>query len=166
MATALTQSSGCLQEIFENILNRSITWPGDAEDMSPGCTDLIDRLLAVDPCFRLGHRGAGEIKLHPWFRGLDWATLSRQKAAFIPALNNAYDTSYFLAKPVRSPGPLSVLIWASMASSSAFMMLHRMSFRKARNVGVLTGVAVTSSHQIYAYAFMMVTGRPCFCSFV
>ena len=69
--------------------------------MSPDCTDLIDNLLAVDPCTRLGHRGAGEIKLHAWFQGLDWATLSRQKAAFIPALNNAYDTSYFLAKPVR-----------------------------------------------------------------
>ena len=97
-----------LQEIFENILNRSIIWPEDAEDMSPDCTDLIDRLLALDPCVRLGHRGAGEIKLHPWFRGLDWATLSRQKAAFIPALNHAYDTSYFMAKPVRlCPAPLS-----------------------------------------------------------
>ncbi|KAK9837045.1 hypothetical protein WJX84_010231, partial [Apatococcus fuscideae] len=90
------------EEIFENILNRSIIWPEDADDMSPDCTDLIDRLLAVDPCSRLGHRGAGEIKLHPWFKGLDWATLSRQKAAFIPALNNAYDTSYFLAKPVSA----------------------------------------------------------------
>lgn len=103
-----------MQEIFENILNRSIIWPEDAEDMSPDCTDLIDQLLAVDPCSRLGHRGAGEIKLHPWFKGLDWATLSRQKAAFIPALNNAYDTSYFLAKPVRPRCPLCSFSLASV----------------------------------------------------
>jgi len=36
--------------------------------VSEECRDLISRLLEGDPEKRLGHRGAGEIKLHPWFK--------------------------------------------------------------------------------------------------
>lgn len=68
--------------------------------VSPECRDLIERLLALDPRGRLGHRGAGEIKLHPWFEGVDWPSLARQKAAFIPAPDCETDTSYFSSKPV------------------------------------------------------------------
>ena len=42
-----------------------------------------------------------QVKLHPWFRGLDWASLARTKAAFIPTVEHEYDTSYFATKPVR-----------------------------------------------------------------
>lgn len=42
-----------------------------------------------------------QVKLHPWFAGLDWASLARQKAAFVPTLEHEYDTSYFAIKPVR-----------------------------------------------------------------
>ena len=42
-----------------------------------------------------------QVKLHPWFRGLDWASLARTKAAFIPSVDHEYDTSYFTSKPVR-----------------------------------------------------------------
>jgi len=53
-----------VQEIFENILNRNLRWPeGEgAEDISPECKDLVNRLLASDPEERLGHRGAGEVR--------------------------------------------------------------------------------------------------------
>ncbi len=44
-----------------------------------------------------------QVKLHPWFVGLDWASLARQKAAFVPTLDNEFDTSYFACKPVRAP---------------------------------------------------------------
>lgn len=47
------------EEIFDNILDRRITWP-DEEDMSPECRDLIDKLLQPNPLKRFGHRGAGE----------------------------------------------------------------------------------------------------------
>ena len=47
-----------LQEIFDNILERRIEWP---EDLTPGCRDLIDRLLCSDPTRRLGSRGATEV---------------------------------------------------------------------------------------------------------
>lgn len=47
------------EEIFDNILDRAITWPDDPEDMDANCQDLIDRLLHSNPIMRLGHRGAG-----------------------------------------------------------------------------------------------------------
>lgn len=92
------------QEIFDNILDRNITWPDDS-DMSDQCRDLVDQLLSIDPRDRLGRRGAAEIKLHPWFHGLDWTTLARAKAAFIPSLESETDTQYFAHKPVRQLRP-------------------------------------------------------------
>lgn len=49
------------QEIFDNILDRRIEWPG-VEELSPECRDLIERLLTIDVQQRLGHRGAGEVR--------------------------------------------------------------------------------------------------------
>lgn len=45
-------------------------------------------------------RGAGEVKLHPWFAGVDWPSLARQKVAFVPQPDCDTDTSYFSSKPV------------------------------------------------------------------
>ncbi len=47
---------------------------------------------------RLGHRGAGEVKLHPWFKDVDWPNLSISKAAFIPVVDDETDTTYFEQK--------------------------------------------------------------------
>ncbi|MEW5305926.1 MAG: hypothetical protein WDW36_008437 [Sanguina aurantia] len=87
------------EEIFDNILDRRITWP-DEDEMSAECCDLVDRLLTPNPLKRIGHRGAGEIKMHPWFAGMDWTDLARSKAAFIPQVEDETDTSYFEAKHV------------------------------------------------------------------
>lgn len=35
------------------------------------------------------------MKDHPYFCGLDWTSLLRQKAEFVPQLDNEDDTSYF-----------------------------------------------------------------------
>ena len=41
------------------------------------------------------------MKLHPWFADLNWSTLARSKAAFIPSLESDTDVSYFQSrKPV------------------------------------------------------------------
>ena len=56
-------------------------------------------------------RGAGEIKLHPWFRGLDWTSLARTKAAFVPACDDELDTSYFHPKTVSVSWPPRRLTW-------------------------------------------------------
>ena len=61
----------------------------------------IHRQLHADSAAFLAGRGAGEIKLHPWFHGLDWTTLARTKAAFVPSVDDELDTSYFHPKSVR-----------------------------------------------------------------
>ncbi|XP_061362632.1 LOW QUALITY PROTEIN: probable serine/threonine protein kinase IREH1 [Gastrolobium bilobum] len=86
------------QTIFDNILNRKIPWPTVPEEMSPEAQDLIDRLLTEDPNQRLGARGASEVKQHVFFKDINWDTLARQKAAFVPASESALDTSYFTSR--------------------------------------------------------------------
>jgi serine/threonine protein kinase len=86
------------QIIFDNILNRHIPWPAIPAYMSYEAQDLIDRLLTEDPNERLGAKGAAEVKAHPFFKDINWDTLARQKAAFIPSPDNAHDTSYFASR--------------------------------------------------------------------
>jgi hypothetical protein len=38
--------------------------------------------------------------MHPWFAGVDWPSLARQKVAFVPQPDCETDTSYFSSKPV------------------------------------------------------------------
>ncbi|KAK7291357.1 hypothetical protein RIF29_06431 [Crotalaria pallida] len=86
------------QSIFDNILNRKIPWPAVPDEMSPEAQDLIDRLLTEDPDQRLGARGASEVKQHVFFKDINWDTLARQKAAFVPASESPLDTSYFFSR--------------------------------------------------------------------
>ncbi|XP_021747282.1 probable serine/threonine protein kinase IREH1 [Chenopodium quinoa] len=86
------------QIIFDNILNRNIPWPRVPDEMSSEAADLIDKLLTEDPNQRLGAKGASEVKAHPFFRDINWDTLARQKAAFVPASESADDTSYFTSR--------------------------------------------------------------------
>ncbi|XP_041998474.1 probable serine/threonine protein kinase IREH1 isoform X1 [Salvia splendens] len=86
------------QKIFDNILNRNIPWPVGPDELSYEAFDLIDRLLTEDPNQRLGAVGASEVKEHPFFRDINWDTLARQKAAFVPASEGATDTSYFTSR--------------------------------------------------------------------
>ncbi|EOY21408.1 Kinase superfamily protein isoform 8, partial [Theobroma cacao] len=86
------------QTIFDNILNRKIPWPRVSEEMSLEAKDLIDRLLTEDPHQRLGARGASEVKQHVFFKDINWDTLARQKAAFVPTSESALDTSYFTSR--------------------------------------------------------------------
>ena len=98
------------EQIFDNILERALSWPAGDGALSAECCNLIERLLTLDPAQRLGHRGAAEVKLHPWFAGLDWANLARTKAAFVPVLDGDTDTGYFTAKPVGMQAMLYVLL--------------------------------------------------------
>lgn len=47
---------------------------------------------------------AYEVKQHPFFTGLDWTGLLRQKAEFIPQLESEDDTSYFDSKAIGGMG--------------------------------------------------------------
>ncbi|KAF3777895.1 hypothetical protein EJ110_NYTH44699 [Nymphaea thermarum] len=41
---------------------------------------------------------AMQVKNHVFFRDINWETLARQKAAFVPAAEDACDTSYFACR--------------------------------------------------------------------
>ncbi|XP_042396544.1 probable serine/threonine protein kinase IREH1 isoform X1 [Zingiber officinale] len=91
------------QKIFDNILNCKIPWPKVPEEMSFEAYDLIDKLLTEDPHQRLGAEGASEVKEHMFFKDINWDTLARQKAAFVPSSDNALDTSYFTSRYSWNP---------------------------------------------------------------
>ncbi|KAL8161781.1 hypothetical protein V2J09_013270 [Rumex salicifolius] len=106
------------QQIFDNIMNKDIPWPRIPEEMSYEAYDLIDKLLTENPVQRLGATGSGEVKSHPFFKNISWATLERQKASFdcfstslmmmsqamfIPSAEGAFDTSYFMSRYIWNP---------------------------------------------------------------
>nr|XP_043633754.1 probable serine/threonine protein kinase IRE [Erigeron canadensis] len=90
------------QQIFANIMNRDIPWPQIPGDMSLEAFDLIDNLLIDNPLQRLGATGAGEVKRHSFFKNINWDTLARQKATFIPS-GDTLDTSYFMSRYIWNP---------------------------------------------------------------
>lgn len=96
------------QQIFNNILNRDIPWPQVPEEMSHEAYDLIKKLLIENPVQRLGATGAGEVKRHSYFKDINWDTLARQKAAFIPSAE-AHDTSYFMSRYIWNTEEENVL---------------------------------------------------------
>lgn len=79
--------------------NRIIAWPDAEDDDVPAdAKAIIEELLCNDPYYRLGGSfmgGVQGVKQHPFFDELDWETLLRQKAEFVPSLDGEEDTSYF-----------------------------------------------------------------------
>jgi hypothetical protein len=67
-----------------------------------------------------------QVKLHPWFAGLDWASLARHKAAFVPTLEHEYDTSYFASKPVRS---------SPSGTSASYQLFLKLAVQVAASAG-------------------------------
>ncbi|XP_039145925.1 probable serine/threonine protein kinase IREH1 isoform X1 [Dioscorea cayenensis subsp. rotundata] len=106
------------QIIFENILNRKIPWPQVPEEMSFDAQDLIDKLLTEDPNQRLGAKGASEVKKHPFFKDINWDTLARQKAAFVPSSESALDTSYFTSRYSWNPSDQNIYEASEFEDSS------------------------------------------------
>uniref|UniRef100_A0A8C1PHF7 non-specific serine/threonine protein kinase n=1 Tax=Cyprinus carpio TaxID=7962 RepID=A0A8C1PHF7_CYPCA len=84
------------EELFGQVISDEINWP-EGEDAPPAdAQELITLLLRQNPLERLGTAGgAYEVKHHQFFHSLDWNSLLRQKAEFIPQLESEDDTSYF-----------------------------------------------------------------------
>ncbi|XP_056600899.1 microtubule-associated serine/threonine-protein kinase 4 isoform X3 [Triplophysa dalaica] len=83
------------EELFGQVISDEINWP-EGEDAPPiDAQELITLLLKQNPLERLGSGGAYEVKHHQFFHSLDWNSLLRQKAEFIPQLESEDDTSYF-----------------------------------------------------------------------
>nr|GLL42716.1 serine/threonine-protein kinase tricorner [Ipomoea trifida] len=72
-----------------------LKFPEEAR-LSPEAKDLISKLLC-NVSRRIGSKskGADEIKVHPWFEGIDWDRIYQMKAAFIPEVNDELDTQNF-----------------------------------------------------------------------
>ncbi|XP_065090879.1 microtubule-associated serine/threonine-protein kinase 3 [Ochlerotatus camptorhynchus] len=84
------------EELFAHTVNDDIEWPNNDDwPIQDETKDLITVLLQQNPRDRLGTGGAHEVKEHYYFIGLDWNNLLRQKAEFVPQLDNEEDTSYF-----------------------------------------------------------------------
>uniref|UniRef100_A0A8C2KU77 non-specific serine/threonine protein kinase n=1 Tax=Cyprinus carpio TaxID=7962 RepID=A0A8C2KU77_CYPCA len=83
------------EELFGQVISDEIIWPEGDEALPPDAQDLISKLLRQNPLERLGTGSAFEVKQHRFFTDLDWNSLLRQKAEFIPQLESEDDTSYF-----------------------------------------------------------------------
>ncbi|XP_027148079.1 serine/threonine-protein kinase tricorner isoform X1 [Coffea eugenioides] len=70
-----------------------LKFPEEAK-LSAEAKDLISKLLC-NVTQRLGSKGADEIKVHPWFKGVDWDRIYQMEAAFIPEVNDELDTQNF-----------------------------------------------------------------------
>ncbi|XP_018565731.1 microtubule-associated serine/threonine-protein kinase 3 isoform X3 [Anoplophora glabripennis] len=84
------------EELFAHTVQDDIEWPENEDwPVQEEAKDLITTLLQHSPRDRLGTGGAHEVKEHVYFYGLDWNSLLRQKAEFVPQLEHDEDTSYF-----------------------------------------------------------------------
>ncbi|XP_065338341.1 microtubule-associated serine/threonine-protein kinase 3 isoform X2 [Cloeon dipterum] len=84
------------EELFAHAVNDDIEWPDEKEfPIQLETKDIISSLLQQNPRDRLGVGGPNEVKEHPYFDTLNWNSLLRQKAEFVPQLEHEEDTSYF-----------------------------------------------------------------------
>ncbi|KAJ3340194.1 Serine/threonine-protein kinase [Gonapodya sp. JEL0774] len=83
-------------ETYRKILNHRdhLYFPEDVH-VSREAEDLIRRLIC-DPQYRLP---VADIKRHPFFRNVDWATIRNLRPPLVPELKSITDTSYFDEMP-------------------------------------------------------------------
>ncbi|KAF0298566.1 Serine/threonine-protein kinase greatwall [Amphibalanus amphitrite] len=80
------------EAVFQNILKRDIPWPEEDESFSPAAGSAVDELLCFDPSER---PALARLRAMPLFSGLDWERLLEQPGPFVPAPDDATDTTYF-----------------------------------------------------------------------
>ncbi|XP_070780671.1 microtubule-associated serine/threonine-protein kinase 3 [Enoplosus armatus] len=89
------------EQLFGQVISDEINWPDGEDAPPPDAQELITLLLRQNPLERMGAGGAAEVKQHQFFHNLDWNSLLRQKAEFIPQLESEDDTSYFDTRSER-----------------------------------------------------------------
>ena len=85
-------------ELFANVIQGQIDWESFLADemFCSEAKSLIEQLLEPDPSKRLGTMAdAHEIRGHPFCSCINWNSLLREKADFVPVLESPEDTSYF-----------------------------------------------------------------------
>ncbi|XP_037331323.2 microtubule-associated serine/threonine-protein kinase 1-like isoform X2 [Pungitius pungitius] len=89
------------EELFGQVITDDIVWPDGDEALPVDAQHLISSLLQTNPLVRLGTGGAFEVRQHSFFTEVNWNSLLRQKAEFIPHLESEEDTSYFDTRSER-----------------------------------------------------------------
>ncbi|GIX85259.1 hypothetical protein CEXT_551051 [Caerostris extrusa] len=87
--------------------------------VSEEAKDLMRRLICSPEC-RLGQNGLEDFKNHPWFLGVNWATIRETEAPYIPEVSSPSDTSNFDVDETDLKGSDSV----PPSSNSVFSGLH------------------------------------------
>jgi len=92
------------EEMFQKIKYYALKYP---PYISPNAKSLLDGLFQKEPSKRLGSgsTGAGEIKAHPWFHGVDWDQILKKdiKAPYIPVIKTDVDVSNFDPEFTEAP---------------------------------------------------------------
>uniref|UniRef100_A0A8C3VCH7 Serine/threonine-protein kinase N3 n=1 Tax=Catharus ustulatus TaxID=91951 RepID=A0A8C3VCH7_CATUS len=97
------------EEVFDSIVNDEVRYP---RFLSTEALSIIRKLLRKCPERRLGagEKDAEEIKIQPFFKGMDWDALfaRRLKPPFVPTLRDPTDISNFdeeftSQKPILTP---------------------------------------------------------------
>uniref|UniRef100_A0A0K0DS25 non-specific serine/threonine protein kinase n=1 Tax=Strongyloides stercoralis TaxID=6248 RepID=A0A0K0DS25_STRER len=84
------------ENLFACIIRDEPEFPEGDEALDSEAEDLIKMLLEKNPDERLGtFGGAVQVSSHSFFKTLDFNSLIRQKAEFMPKLQGEEDTSYF-----------------------------------------------------------------------
>ncbi|KAG7504633.1 microtubule-associated serine serine/threonine-protein kinase 1-like [Solea senegalensis] len=91
------------EDLFGQVITDDIVWPVGDEALPVDAQHMISCLLQRNPLVRLGTGGTFEVKQHAFFTEVDWNSLLRQKAEFIPHLESEEDTSYFDTRSERYP---------------------------------------------------------------
>ena len=88
-------------KIFEKIIHGQFQFEGhkDVNEVTVIAKDLISNLLVVDQDQRLG--ASTDVKLHPFFKNVQWSHLLSKDSVFVPKTEKIEDTSYFDPRQVR-----------------------------------------------------------------
>ncbi|XP_036845694.1 myotonin-protein kinase isoform X1 [Oncorhynchus mykiss] len=85
-----------ISETYAKIMNfqEHFEFPPSGPEVSDEARSLIMGLIC-ERGDRMGARGSGDFRAHPFFCGLDWGSLHELPAPFQPEVSNATDTSNF-----------------------------------------------------------------------
>eukprot|EP00163_Fabomonas_tropica_P034676 TRINITY_DN971_c0_g1_i1.p1 TRINITY_DN971_c0_g1~~TRINITY_DN971_c0_g1_i1.p1 ORF type:complete len:990 (+),score=48.09 TRINITY_DN971_c0_g1_i1:1703-4672(+) len=122
-----------IQMVYDRILHLDIPWHLLPASTSPEAIDLLEKLLVLSPTDRLGSRSVDDIKNHPWFREINFETLSTEERAFLPQPYDDEDTSYFDDRGVAHHDD-SVALTAELEEESMKRIDSDVSFDGARAI--------------------------------
>ncbi len=92
------------ESLNEELYNKELLMP---DYVTEEAQDLIKKLLIINPKKRLGYgdNGANKIKLHPYFKDINWDDAWNQKLnpPFIPQIKDDMDLKYFDTLYTKEP---------------------------------------------------------------